>query len=354
MSSDGNRIIVGAYSARDGANQWTGKVYIYDYNGSSWVPNGTKTGEAQYDYFGYDVAMSSDGNRIVVGAYGWDGSVEGNQDNKKGKVYIYDYDGSSWNDIGTLEGENTNDWFGYNVAIFSNKNRIAVNVYHDGNDDGNIKIYEQNIDTTWTQLGDDIGEDDVEYIALSPDGSYLLLGCPTNESNKGQFSIYKQYKVINAEINSNNIITRNLTVENMDINGGIIGNFNIINGNVQSALHVAGPINNNPQSFGVHMGTESTGNCAIEICSKNVITGGVSFIDFNNDDTIDADARIKCETNTRNLKFCTGGTDTKMTLDDQGKCWHRNTYSYKKITCNRKYKTGGEFGCGWNSWHRNR
>ena len=94
--------------------------------------------------------------------------------------------------------------------------------------------------------------------------------------------------------------------------------------NPQSALHVAGPIKHSPQSFGVHMGTESNGNCAIEICCNG--NDRKSFIDFNNnnDDSNeetnddDADARILCKTNKRNLEFCTGGATTRMTLDNQG------------------------------------
>ena len=142
-SYDGSRIIVGAYK-HNSPGTWNGKVSIYDYDGSSLSEIGTKTGESNVDYFGYDVAMSSDGSRIIVGAYG--------HSSWTGKVYIYDYDGSSWVPNGTKTGEANSDHFGYSVAMSSDGNRIVVGA-HNNDSKGTVYIYDYDYDGSWNKIG---------------------------------------------------------------------------------------------------------------------------------------------------------------------------------------------------------
>lgn len=66
MSADGNRIVVGSpqNTQSNGANQ--GFISIYDYNRTSWNLVASFTGEANFDYFGYSVAISDDGSTVVA------------------------------------------------------------------------------------------------------------------------------------------------------------------------------------------------------------------------------------------------------------------------------------------------
>ena len=92
MNSSGTRIVTGAPESVTEA----GHVRIYDWDGSNWTQIGYIVGEASGDSFGYSVAMSSDGTRIAIGAPHNDGDVNYNS----GHVRVYDYNGSSWTQVG--------------------------------------------------------------------------------------------------------------------------------------------------------------------------------------------------------------------------------------------------------------
>jgi hypothetical protein len=87
MSSDGSRIAIGAIYNYGVNGIESGHVRIYDYNGTSWVQVGNDIdGEAASDYSGQSVTMSSDGTRIAIGAYG-----NGGNGHYSGHVRVYDY-----------------------------------------------------------------------------------------------------------------------------------------------------------------------------------------------------------------------------------------------------------------------
>ena len=97
-------------------------------------------GETADDQSGYSVAMSADGNRIVIGApYNDD-----NGDNS-GQVRIYTWNGTIWTQTGAdIDGETAGDQSGYSVAMSADGTRIAIGaLYNDdnGNDAGQVRIY---------------------------------------------------------------------------------------------------------------------------------------------------------------------------------------------------------------------
>ena len=100
-------------------------------------------GEASYDYSGWSVAMSDDGSRIAIGAYG----NNGNGDNA-GHVRIYDYNGTSWIQFAQdIDGEAAKDYSGSSVAMSSDGTRIAIGATrNNGNDSyisrrGHVRVY---------------------------------------------------------------------------------------------------------------------------------------------------------------------------------------------------------------------
>jgi len=52
--------------------------------------------------FGYSVDINDDGTRVVIGAP--------HHDTQKGRAYIFDYDGSVWNESAILESKPHNHW----------------------------------------------------------------------------------------------------------------------------------------------------------------------------------------------------------------------------------------------------
>ena len=140
LSSDGSRVAIGAY-LNDGIGDKAGQVRIYDYNGSSWTQVGLDIdGEAAGDASGWSVALSSDGSRVAIGARANDGNGT-----DAGHVRIYDYNGSSWTQVGVdIDGEAAEDRFGFSVALSRDGSRVANGaVWNDGNGSnaGHVRIF---------------------------------------------------------------------------------------------------------------------------------------------------------------------------------------------------------------------
>ena len=130
-------------------------------------------GEDAGDYSGWSVAMSSDGTRIAVGAYGNDGNGTWS-----GHVRVYDYNGSAWNQIGDdIDGENIHDRSGHSVAMSSDGKRIAVGAPYNkgvnGTQSGHVRVYEDQMvystsssASTSTPTSDDDGDDGLSKGAI--------------------------------------------------------------------------------------------------------------------------------------------------------------------------------------------
>ena len=73
LSSNGDRVAIGAIqNGGNGSN--SGHVRVYSWNGSSWAQLGSDIdGEAAGDYSGR-VSMNSDGDRVAIGATANDGN----------------------------------------------------------------------------------------------------------------------------------------------------------------------------------------------------------------------------------------------------------------------------------------
>ncbi len=133
----GDRILVGSYYDDDAGSN-SGSAYLYDWDGSAW--NVTKLGAvfgSADDYYGTSVDI--DGDRLVIGAVGEDDNGIGS-----GSAYIYDWDGSSWVEtkIAPSDGASS-DYFGTNVSI--DGDRIVIDAYRDddnGIDSGSAYIFD--------------------------------------------------------------------------------------------------------------------------------------------------------------------------------------------------------------------
>ena len=138
MSSNGSRIAIGA-SYNDGVNgSDSGHVRVYDWNGTSWTQVGADIdGESEDDSLGYSVAMSSDGSRIAIGAIYNDG-VNGSD---SGHVRVYDWNGTSWTQVGAdIDGESAGDNSGQSVAMSSDGSRIAIGAHFNDGVNGILSV----------------------------------------------------------------------------------------------------------------------------------------------------------------------------------------------------------------------
>ena len=154
LSSDGNTLAVGAYgegSAATGINgnqadnsaSFSGAVYVFTHTTGTWSQQAyikASNSEAN-DWFGYSVALSSDGNTLAVGAFEEDSAatgINGNQvDNSatdSGAVYVFTRTAGIWNQQAYVKASNTdaNDGFGLFISLSSDGNTLAVPSYMEG------------------------------------------------------------------------------------------------------------------------------------------------------------------------------------------------------------------------------
>ena len=122
LSADGNRLAIGAHN-HDGNGSRSGHTRVYNWSGAAWIQLGSDiNGEAVEDYSGGSVSLSSDGNRVAIGA-------DGNDDNgdKSGHVRVYHWSGTEWAQLGfDIDGEAIGDQSGVSVSLSSDGNRLAI------------------------------------------------------------------------------------------------------------------------------------------------------------------------------------------------------------------------------------
>jgi hypothetical protein len=160
LSGDGNTLVVGAPHEGSGArgvngNQndnsidGAGAAYVFVRNGSNWVQQAylKASNPSMNAEFGHAVAISADGNTLVVSAF-WDPSnatgVNGNQADQSipqaGAAYVFTRRGTTWSQQAYLKASNTGeagtadsfgdgDQFGFSLAISDDGNTIAVGAH---------------------------------------------------------------------------------------------------------------------------------------------------------------------------------------------------------------------------------
>jgi hypothetical protein len=202
LSADASVLAVGASYWDGPAGSDQGTVYIYDWNGSNWIERGlfTPSDAGAGDYFGVSCALSADGSVLAVGAYFWDGSAGDNQ----GTVYIYDWNGSSWIERGAITPSDAGagDYFGVSCALSNDGSVLAVGAYSwdgpAGSDQGTVYIYDWN-GGSWIERGlitpSDAGAGDYfgSSCALSNDASVLAVGARSWDGPAGtnQGTVYQ-------------------------------------------------------------------------------------------------------------------------------------------------------------------
>lgn len=148
ISADGNTLAVGANSEDSGATgingdqmssaaSGSGAVYVFTRVVATWSHQAyvkASNTEAQ-DWFGWSVALSGDGNTLVVGAVDEDGNATGvngspanNLSTDSGAIYVFGRSGGTWTQRAYVKASNTGiyDAFGMSVALSADGNTLAV------------------------------------------------------------------------------------------------------------------------------------------------------------------------------------------------------------------------------------
>jgi hypothetical protein len=124
LSGDGNTAIAGAYLANVGANVDQGAAYVFARAGAAWSRQAklTATAGAATDLLGFSVALSSNGNSALVGAYGADVG---------GAAYVFTRTGTNWSEQQKLTAADgaASDCFGISVDLSGDGNTALAGAY---------------------------------------------------------------------------------------------------------------------------------------------------------------------------------------------------------------------------------
>ena len=187
LSSDGSIVAIGA-NGNDQNGSSSGHVRVYENISGSWSQIGQDIDGASGDHNGASVSLSSNGNIVAIGA---NCPNQNGPNAYAGYVRIYNYNGNTWNQLGSdIDGESAGDYFGNSVSISSDGYKVAIGAFHNsdnGFDSGHVRIYNYN-GFSWSQIGSDIdGESAGDYsgrcISLSSFGDKVVIGGQENNGN---------------------------------------------------------------------------------------------------------------------------------------------------------------------------
>jgi len=214
LSSDGNTLAVGANEENGTGLDDAGAVYIYRYSVSAWTESAliraSNTGKG--DLFGSAVALSSDGNTLAVGAYGEasngtgvNSGTQANNSGGNGAAYLFRYSALTWTQEAYIKPfcKDCGYSFGYEVALSSDGNTLAVGAYGDNtmalgignhqannlaNGSGAVFLYRYST-SAWTEgafikaSNTDVDDKFGIAVALSSDGNTLAVGAMFEDSS---------------------------------------------------------------------------------------------------------------------------------------------------------------------------
>ena len=225
LNADGTVLAIGAPQNKSG-DSLIGEVKVYELSGSNWVQRGAAViGSTDDSKLGTSVSLNGVGDRLAFGSGAFpnkdfdlglqsDGGLlleDGGKiigfrrpDRQSNETAVYEWNGSSWLQVGSDISETNNDPLSGNTVRLSDDGRTLVVGTHKVNDFGNIVMcvrayYNKETTTTWNQLGRDLTftasvDKSVVPISLSNDGKTVaigILGDGIDTTFKGETEIYK-------------------------------------------------------------------------------------------------------------------------------------------------------------------
>ena len=183
LSRSGDVIVVGA-PKNDGAGIDAGHVRVFQLVSGAWTQIGDDIdGGAAGDSFGTSVAISADGNTIIVGAPNSASSMTG-----AGQIRAYTLSNGTWTQLGSeINGQTENEIFGFRVDISADGTRLigSAPLHDHGNGFGSVRVYELS-GGEWAQLGGDLRSNSNteaygQGLSISLDGQRIAIGTQSND-----------------------------------------------------------------------------------------------------------------------------------------------------------------------------
>lgn len=183
------------------------------YDSSSGIDYVKSSVTNSYDYFGWYLAISADGNTLAISKLGDDSNstgVGGNPANtsatESGAVFVFERTGTTWTQQAYIKASNTDvsDYFGYSIALSKDGNTLAVTAFREDSnatgidgtqmnnsstDSGAVYVYTRT-GSSWSQqayikasntdVNDQLGH---LSVALSTNGDTLAVSAIFEDSN---------------------------------------------------------------------------------------------------------------------------------------------------------------------------
>jgi hypothetical protein len=184
LAADGNTAVIGGPDD----NRGIGAAWVFLRTGSTWKQDGPKLvarGERGHGSFGCSASLSSSGTVAVIGAC--------TDDNAAGAAWVFTRSGSSWVQGPKLvpAGKSRRAVFGYDVALTSDGGKALIGGYGYERSTGAAWIFRRS-GSTWIQVGANLtgpgaeGPANLGYsAAISSDGDTALLGGPSDSAGTG-------------------------------------------------------------------------------------------------------------------------------------------------------------------------
>jgi hypothetical protein len=181
LSADGNTALIGG----QGDERSAGAAWVFTRSGETWTQQGEKltgAGEIGAASFGHGVALSSDGNTALIGGINDNGAA--------GAAWVFTRSLETWTQQAKLTGAGTT-FFGWSVALSSDGNTALVGSPGDSELVGAAFVFTRS-GLIWTQQGEKLtGGGAVGAprfgisVALSSDGNTALIGGTGDHSFAG-------------------------------------------------------------------------------------------------------------------------------------------------------------------------
>ena len=204
LSSDGTRMVAGAYNASPGGTASAGAAYVFTKVGTTWTQEAklVASDKVASDLFGVIVGITADGTRIVAGAQNRTESGFTNC----GAAYIFSRSGTTWTQEQkiTASDKAANYFFGYGVGISADGTRIIIGARSSpgGTSFTGAGYIFLRSGTTWTQeailAASDKAANDTSgnRVAICSDGSRAIIASylndPAGVSNAGAAYIWSR------------------------------------------------------------------------------------------------------------------------------------------------------------------
>lgn len=194
ISENGKVVTVGAPYASSQSGAVTN--YRYDADMDYWdeYDSLSASNAASGNLFGYSVAISANGVNTAVGSPG--------TLTNKGSAYIFNYNPTlqTSTEVAILTASDgvSGDNFGHSIAISADGTKVAIGAYGDYSSKGSVYIFKYDADIMlWIEdtklvpmfatAGDKVGFS----VDISADGNIVAIGAPGSNSNTGAVYVYR-------------------------------------------------------------------------------------------------------------------------------------------------------------------